>query len=261
MQSLQNWLWIPIGQYTTREISIKAFSHLHNLSLDFHIGRKTGEVLRILDRGTNSISSLLSQMLFQIFPAIVNIGLAVIVCAYVFSPSFGLILFLTMSLYIFVSITMTEWRTKFRRAAIEKDNYARTKAVDSLLNFETVKYYNAESFEINRYKDAMVSYQEADWKSSVSLNILNLTQNAVITGGLLAGCLLFAWEVSQGRSTPGDFVSFNMYMMQLYTPVSCHCYFQAVFFFLPLHFQMTCVCVVNGGINFFYLFVSSSYIG
>jgi ATP-binding cassette subfamily B (MDR/TAP) protein 6 len=156
---------------------------------------------------------------------------------------------------------MTEWRTKFRRAAIEKDNYARTKAVDSLLNFETVKYYNAESFEINRYKDAMVSYQEADWKSSVSLNILNLTQNAVITGGLLAGCLLFAWEVSQGRSTPGDFVSFNMYMMQLYTPVSCHCYFQAVFFFLPLHFQMTCVCVVNGGINFFYLFVSSSYIG
>lgn len=103
---------------------------------------------------------------------------------------------------------------------IELDNYARTKAVDSLLNFETVKYYNAESFEINRYKDAILEYQEADWKSSVTFNILNLAQNAIITGGLLSGCLLFAYEVSKGELTAGNFVAFNMYMMQLYTPVS-----------------------------------------
>ena len=100
------------------------------------------------------------------------------------------------------------------------DNFARSKAVDSLLNFETVKYYGAKYFKINRYDNAVVEYQKADWKSSVSLNILNIAQNAVITAGLLAGSLLFAWEVAQGRLTSGDFVAFNVYMMQLYTPVS-----------------------------------------
>ncbi|KAI8137554.1 hypothetical protein BJV82DRAFT_634815 [Fennellomyces sp. T-0311] len=219
IQATQNWLWIPIGQYTTREISVKMFSHLHGLSLHFHINRKTGEVLRVMDRGTNSIVQLLSQILFQIFPALANIVVAVFVCAIKFTPPFGIIVFLTMSFYLFVTISMTEWRTKYRRRMIELDNSARTKAVDSLLNFETVKYYGAEDFEINRYKDAIVEYQKADWISSTSLNLLNLAQNAVISAGLLAGCLLFAWEVSQGRLTSGDFVFFNMYMMQLYTPL------------------------------------------
>ena len=217
---MQNWLWIPIGQYTTREISVKMFSHLHSLSLKFHINRKTGEVLRVMDRGTNSIVQLLSQILFQVFPALANIVVAVFVCATIFTPPFGLIIFITMSLYLFVTISLTEWRTKYRRTMIELDNSARTKAVDSLLNFETVKYYGAEDFEINRYKNAVIEYQKADWLSSTSLNILNLAQNAVISGGLLAGCLLFAWEVSQGHLTSGAFVTFNIYMMQLYTPVS-----------------------------------------
>ncbi|KAG2230304.1 hypothetical protein INT48_001070 [Thamnidium elegans] len=219
LQSLQNWLWIPIGQYTTREISIKTFSHLHSLSLGFHINRKTGEVLRIMDRGTSSVVSLLNQILFQIFPVWVNIALISMYATYIYAPSFGFIVFMTMVLYMYITITVTEWRTKFRRSMIELDNSARTKAVDSLLNFETVKYYNAENFEINRYKEAILEYQEADWKSSVSLNILNLAQNAIITGGLLSGCLLFAYEVSKGELTAGDFVSFNLYMMQLYTPL------------------------------------------
>ncbi|KAI9251944.1 hypothetical protein BDA99DRAFT_444174 [Phascolomyces articulosus] len=219
IQALQNWLWIPIGQYTTREISVKMFSHLHGLSLQFHINRKTGEVLRVMDRGTNSIVQLLSQILFQVFPALANIVVAVFVCATLFTPPFGLIVFITMSLYLFVTISLTEWRTKYRRTMIELDNSARTKAVDSLLNFETVKYYGAEDFEINRYKNAVIEYQKADWLSSTSLNILNLAQNAVISGGLLAGCLLFAWEVAQGRLTSGAFVTFNIYMMQLYTPL------------------------------------------
>ncbi|KAI9012685.1 hypothetical protein CLU79DRAFT_708898 [Phycomyces nitens] len=219
IQSLQNWIWIPVGQYTTREVSVKLFSHLHSLSLDYHITRKTGEVLRVMDRGTSSIVQLLSQLLFQIFPALANIALAVIVFAFWFSPPFGLIVFITMALYIFATIAMTEWRTKFRRRMIELDNFARTKAVDSLLNFETVKYYGAEDFEVNRYKNAVLEYQQADWESSVSLNLLNLAQNTIITGGLLAGCLLFAWKVSEGQLTSGDFVVFNMYMMQLYTPL------------------------------------------
>ncbi|KAL0088954.1 hypothetical protein J3Q64DRAFT_1732499 [Phycomyces blakesleeanus] len=219
IQSLQNWIWIPVGQYTTREVSVKLFSHLHSLSLDYHITRKTGEVLRVMDRGTSSIVQLLSQLLFQIFPALANIVLAVVVFAFWFSPPFGLIVFITMALYIFATIAMTEWRTKFRRRMIELDNFARTKAVDSLLNFETVKYYGAEDFEVNRYKNAVIEYQQADWESSVSLNLLNLAQNTIITGGLLAGCLLFAWKVSEGQLTSGDFVVFNMYMMQLYTPL------------------------------------------
>ncbi|KAI8337667.1 P-loop containing nucleoside triphosphate hydrolase protein [Chlamydoabsidia padenii] len=219
IQACQNWIWIPVQQYTTREISIKMFEHLHSLSLAFHINRKTGEVLRVMDRGTSSVVQLLQQVVFQVFPAIANIIVAVFFFAFRFSLPFGLIVFVTMALYLFVTIRMTQWRTKFRREMNQLDNLARTKAVDSLLNFETVKYYGAESFEVDRYKTAIVDYQKADWKSSISLNVLNLTQNAVITLGLLIGSLLFAWEVSNGKLTAGDYVIFNMYMMQLYSPL------------------------------------------
>lgn len=219
IQAMQNWLWIPIGQFTTREVSVKLFAHLHSLSLHYHINRKTGEVLRTVDRGTNSIVQLLSQIVFQIFPALANILIAVVVFSVRFSLPFGLIVFATMALYLYTTITLTEWRNSFRRKMNELDNFARTKAVDSLLNFETVKYYNAEGFEVNRYDKAIVEYQKADYINSVSLNVLNLAQNAVITGGLLAGSLLFAYEVSRGTLTAGDFVSFNVYMMQLYTPL------------------------------------------
>lgn len=219
IQAMQNWLWIPIGQFTTREVSVKLFAHLHSLSLHYHINRKTGEVLRTVDRGTSSIVQLLSQIVFQIFPALANILIAVVVFSVRFSLPFGMIVFFTMALYLYVTVTLTEWRTSFRRKMNELDNYARTKAVDSLLNFETVKYYNAESFEVNRYDNAIVEYQKADYISSISLNVLNLAQNAVITGGLMGGSLLFAYEVSRGNLTAGDFVSFNVYMMQLYTPL------------------------------------------
>ncbi|KAI8979740.1 hypothetical protein BDF20DRAFT_871371 [Mycotypha africana] len=219
IQACQNWLWIPIGQFTTREISIKFFAHLHSLSLHYHINRKTGEVLRVVDRGTNSIVNILSQILFQIVPALANILIAVVVFSVRFSLPFGLIVFITMALYLYVTITMTEWRNAFRRKMIELDHVARGIAVDSLLNFETVKYYNAEGFEVRRYHDAIIESQKADYKNSVSLNVLNLAQNAVITSGLLAGSLLFAYEVSLGKLTAGDFVSFNVYMMQLYTPL------------------------------------------
>lgn len=220
IQCVQNFLWVPVNQYTTREVSIKLFEHLHLLSLGFHLNRKTGEVLRVMDRGTNSVVQLLSQILFQIFPAIANILIAVVLFTLTFSPAYGAIIFVTMALYLYVTITMTEWRTKFRRDMIELDNSARTKAVDSLLNFETVKYYGNSEYEVNRYRDAIVEYQKADWKSSASLNVLNLAQNSVISIGLFVGCLLFAYEVSLGRFTAGDFVIFNVYMMQLYSPVS-----------------------------------------
>ncbi|CAG8586657.1 7270_t:CDS:10, partial [Funneliformis mosseae] len=220
IQASQNYLWIPIGQYTTREISVKMFEHLHGLSLAYHINRKTGEVLRVMDRGTNSIISLLNQILFQIFPVIVDISVAVIYFVVEFGWIFGVIVFGTMASYILVTIWITEWRTQFRRDMIETDNDARSKAVDSLLNFETVKYYNAEQFEVKRYDDAIVKYQIADYKVSASLNMLNLSQNLVITVGLLAGCLLCAWKVTIGDFGVGDFILFITYINQLYGPLN-----------------------------------------
>ncbi|KAI7868229.1 hypothetical protein BDF14DRAFT_1794250 [Spinellus fusiger] len=219
IQAIQNWLWIPIGQYTTRKISVDMFNHLHSLSLQFHIHRKTGEVLRVMDRGSNSVIQLLNQVVFQVFPTLINGILAVVVFYIKFSPPFGVIVLLTMVLYLYVTIRLTEWRNHFRRQMNEKDSETRTKSVDALLNFETVQYYGNDAFEIARYKDAIIEYQKADWKCSISLNILTLAQNAVITAGLLAGSLLFAWEVSKGNLTAGDFVAFNIYMMQLYTPL------------------------------------------
>ncbi|PKC10833.1 hypothetical protein RhiirA5_413840 [Rhizophagus irregularis] len=220
IQSTQNFLWIPIGQYTTREISVKMFEHLHGLSLDYHINRKTGEVLRVMDRGTNSIISLLNQIIFQIFPVLVDIVIAVIYFVVEFGWIFGVIVFITMGSYIYVTVLITEWRTSFRREMIDLDNDARSKAVDSLLNFETVKYYNAEQFEIRRYDEAIVKFQVADYKVSATLNMLNLSQNLVITIGLLAGCLLCAWKVARGDFRVGDFILFVTYINQLYGPLN-----------------------------------------
>ncbi|CAG8495308.1 1956_t:CDS:2 [Paraglomus brasilianum] len=220
IQSTQNYLWIRVGQYTTREISTSMFAHLHSLSLSFHINRKTGEVLRVMDRGTSSIVSLLNQILFQILPVIVDIVVAVIYFVIAFGWSFGSIVFVTMVSYIYVTISITEWRTKFRRRMIELDNDARAKAVDSLLNFETVKYYNAERFEIQRYDEAVAKYQEADYEVQLSLNVLNLSQNLIITLGLLVGTLLCAYRTAQGEFTVGHLVLFLTYISQLYTPLN-----------------------------------------
>ncbi|RUS19582.1 ATP-binding cassette, sub-family B, member 6 [Jimgerdemannia flammicorona] len=182
-----------------------------------------------MDRGTNSIIQLLSQIFFQIVPTLVDIVIAVLYFIIAFGWSFGTIVLTTMVLYIYITVAITEWRTSFRREMIELDNDARAKAVDSLLNFETVKYYNAEEFEVRRYARAIESFQVADFKSSSSLNVLNLSQNAVITAGLLVGCLLCAYKVVNGKLSVGDFVLFLTYILQLYQPVR-----ETITFVLPL---------------------------
>ena len=144
LSSLQYFLWIPVGQYTTREVSVRMLEHLHSLSLQFHINRKTGEVLRVMDRGTASIGSLLSYLAFNILPVFVDIAIAVVYFIVTYDWAIGLIVFFTMALYIVCTIWITEWRTKFRREMNELDSASRARAVDSLLNFETVKYYNNE---------------------------------------------------------------------------------------------------------------------
>lgn len=159
LNNLRSFLWIRIQQYTTREIELELFRHLHNLSLRWHLSRKTGEVLRVMDRGTDSINNLLNYILFSIVPTIVDIIVAVVFFITAFNGWFGLIVFLTMMLYIIATITVTEWRTKFQRLMNLADNAQKARSVDSLLNFETVKYYGAEQYEVDCYREAIVKYQ------------------------------------------------------------------------------------------------------
>ncbi|KFZ69513.1 hypothetical protein N338_08080, partial [Podiceps cristatus] len=190
------------------------------LSLRWHLGRRTGEVLRSVDRGTSSINSLLSYIVFSIIPTITDIVIGIVYFTSVFSAWFGLIIFVCMSLYLTLTIFISEWRTKYRRDMNTRDNEAKSRAVDSLLNFETVKYYNAESYEVNRFNDAIIKYQVSEWKVSASLGLLNQTQNLVIGLGLLAGSLLCAYFVTENKLQVGDFVLFGTYIIQLYTPLN-----------------------------------------
>ncbi|XP_051870229.1 ATP-binding cassette sub-family B member 6-like isoform X2 [Pristis pectinata] len=219
VNNIRSFMWIKVQQYTSRQVQVGLFAHLHSLSLRWHLGRKTGEVLRSVDRGTNSINTLLSYIIFSIFPTIADIVIAIVYFSTNFNAWFGLLVFVCMVLYLTATILITEWRTKYRREMNTKDNEAKSKAVDSLLNFETVKYYNAESYEVNRFNDAILKYQVAEWKTTASLPVLNQTQNAIISLGLLVGSLLCAYFVTEKKFQVGDFVLFGTYIIQLYTPL------------------------------------------
>uniref|UniRef100_A0A672GSX7 ATP-binding cassette sub-family B member 6 n=1 Tax=Salarias fasciatus TaxID=181472 RepID=A0A672GSX7_SALFA len=199
VSNLRSFLWIRVQQFTNRVVQVRLFAHLHSLSLRWHLGRKTGDVLRSIDRGTSSINSLLSYIVFSIFPTIADIVISIIYFITYFNAWFGLIVFVCMTLYLTLTIIITEWRTKYRRDMNLQDNNAKSKAVDSLLNFETVKYYNAESYEVGRFEGAILKYQASEWKTQASLAFLNQTQNLIIGSGLLAGSLLCAYFVTEGK--------------------------------------------------------------
>lgn len=219
--NLRSFLWIPIQQFTTREIQVELFRHLHSLSLRWHLARKTGEVLRVMDRGTDSINNLLNYILFSIAPTMIDIVVAIVFFIGAFNWWFGLIVFLTMGLYLLATIFVTEWRTKFQRRMNLADNAQKARSVDSLLNFETVKYYGAEKYEVDAYREVIQKYQKAEFQSILTLNMLNIIQNVIICGGLLAGSLLCAYLVVVERTlTVGDYVLFASYIIQLYTPLN-----------------------------------------
>lgn len=220
LSNIKAFLWIKIQQFTGRTLQVRLFAHLHSLSLSWHLNRKTGEVIRMVDRGANSIYNLLNYLLFTIIPTFVDIGVAVVYFIVAFNVWFGLIVFLTMLLYIVGTVWITEWRTKFRREMNEKDNAAKAKAVDSLLNFETVKYYSGEEFEVERLDEAIKDYQNCEWETIASLAILNTVQNTIITGGLLAGTLYCGKLVVDGQLGVGDFVLYVTYTLQLYVPLN-----------------------------------------
>ncbi|XP_023176220.2 ATP-binding cassette sub-family B member 6, mitochondrial isoform X3 [Drosophila hydei] len=219
--NLRTFLWIRVQQYTTREIEIDLFRHLHQLSLRWHLQRKTGEVLRIMDRGTDSINNLLNYIVFSITPTILDLIVAVVYFIYAFNWWFGLIVFLTMFLYIASTIAITEWRTQYQRRMNLADNEQRARSVDSLLNFETVKYYGAEGYEVDCYREAIMKYQKEEFLSMLTLNLLNTAQNIILCLGLLSGSLLCVYLVVHHQTlTVGDFVLFSTYLMDLYMPLN-----------------------------------------
>ncbi|CAF3945798.1 unnamed protein product, partial [Rotaria sp. Silwood2] len=236
---LRTTLWTKIEQYTTRSLKLRVFSHLHHLSLSWHLTRKTGEVLRIVDRGTDSVDSLLTYVLFSIFPTIADIIIAIIYFVVQFNIWFGIIVFATMFVYLVSTIVITEWRTKrlvhiakmsqryawtsrkFKKEMNKYDNAMSGTAVDSLLNFETVKYYGAEQYEVTQYQDAIEKYQKAEWINQLTLQLLNISQAVLIGIGLTVGSLYCAWLVNiKHELTVGDYVLYGTYILQLYTPLN-----------------------------------------
>ncbi|TPX37565.1 hypothetical protein SmJEL517_g00459 [Synchytrium microbalum] len=217
----EDMLFLPVSQFTTRQVMVKVFEHLHSLSMRFHLGRKTGEILRVQERGTSSIGSLIELILFHIVPTLADIAIATIYFTYQFDLIFGAIVLATMCAYITCTVVVTEWRTKYRRLTNLLDNEMEAKAVDSLLNFETVKYFCAESFEVDQYGTAIRAYQKADFVSSATLFLLNSLQNIIINAGLLVGSLLCARRIFvDGTMTVGDFVLYLTYLNQLYEPLN-----------------------------------------
>ncbi|KAF9356983.1 Homocysteine S-methyltransferase 1 [Mortierella sp. AD094] len=219
VDTLQGLLWIPVGQFNTRELAVKMFEHLLNLSLRFHLNRKTGEVLRIQDRGVLSIVTLVSTLLFDILPCLVDIVVACIILTRAFNIYFGTIVGATMICYIYATILMTNWRMHYRRESNDLENAVEARAVDSLLNYETIKLFATEEYETNKYTGAILAYQKADRNSQYTLGILNTTLNFVIQGGLAIGCLLCAERVAQKEMTVSDFVMYYTYILQLYGPL------------------------------------------
>ncbi len=217
--NLRNMAFERVGQVATLSLAEDVFHRLHRLSLRFHLGRRTGEVTKIIERGTKSIDMMLYFLLFNIAPTAIEL-IAVGVIFYIY---FGWELVaataITVIAYIAITRWITEWRTKLRREMNDLDGQALHRAVDSLLNFETVKYFGAEAREEERYAGAARAYSEAAIKSENSLGILNITQS-LITNSLMAGAMLFTvWGWSKGQLTPGDLVLVNTYLMQLFRPL------------------------------------------
>ncbi|UJR30014.1 hypothetical protein I4U23_017559 [Adineta vaga] len=218
---VRSTLWVKIDQYTTRSLKIRVLSHLHDLSLRWHLIRKTGEVIRIVDRGTESVDSILNYILFNIFPTIADILIAIVYLIIKFNIWFGIIVFATMLIYLSSTIVITEWRTKFKKEMNKLDNAISGSAVDSLVNFETVKYYGAEKYEVEQYGEAIERYQKAEWINQLTLQLLNIVQSTVITIGLTIGSLYCVWLVSAKHElTIGDYILFGTYILQLYTPLN-----------------------------------------
>ncbi|WP_050464941.1 ABCB family ABC transporter ATP-binding protein/permease [Herbaspirillum autotrophicum] len=217
---LREFVFAKVTQRAVRTIALKVFRHLHSLSLRFHLNRQTGGMTRDIERGTRGVSSLVSYTLFSILPTLIEIALVLVYLVLHYDIWFTIITVVALTLYIVFTVAVTEWRTHFRRTMNDLDSRANSKAIDSLINYETVKYFGNEDFEARRYDEGLQRYETAAVKSQTSLSLLNTGQSAIIA----IAVTLILWRATQGvidgTMTLGDLVLVNAFMIQLYIPLN-----------------------------------------
>jgi len=216
---LRELVFAKATEGAARRISLQVFRHLHDLSLRFHLERQTGGMTRDIERGTRAVHSLISYSLYSILPTIVEVALVLGLLAVKFDAAFALITGAALVLYIAFTVSVTEWRTRFRREMNEFDSVAHSKAIDALLNYETVKYFNNEDFETRRYDVSLEQLRRAALRSKSSLSLLNTGQQLIIAAALVAILWRATQGVVDGRLTLGDLVMVNAFMIQLYIPL------------------------------------------
>ena len=217
---LRELVFAKATQGAARTIALETFQHLHALSLRFHLARQTGGMTRDIERGVRGIESLISYSLYSIVPTLIEVTLVLTILAVKFDAWFAWITLAALSFYIFFTVRITEWRTHFRKQANEFDSAAHTKAIDSLLNYETVKYFGNEAYEANRYDESLERLRKARLKSQTSLSLLNTGQQLIIAVALVAILWRATQGVVEGRMTLGDLVMINAFMIQLYIPLN-----------------------------------------
>ena len=217
---IRDALFSKVSQHSIRQISLTMFQHLHNLSLQFHLNRQTGALAKYIDRGTKGIDFLLRYVLFNIAPTFFEVFLVSGILFYLYGPWYAVVTLVTIGLYSFLTFKITEWRNVFRKRMNQADNDVSTKMIDSLLNFETVKYFNNEAFEANRLDQSLEEYELAANQSRHSLSLLNIAQTFIIMVGITIMLVMSVYGIKSGEINIGGFVVINAYMLQLYQPLN-----------------------------------------
>ena len=220
LSQLRDAVFAPVGQRALRRLAYETFVHIHSLSMRYHITRKTGGLSRIIERGVKGVDFLLRFLVFNMGPLVLELLLVAGILFYMFDVWYLAVVVLTIALYVWFTFAVTEWRVKIRKKMNDRDTEANQKAIDSLLNFETVKYFAAERWEAERYDRAMEGYEQAALKTSYSLSFLNFGQSFLITSGLVAVMVMAAVGVQNGNLSVGDFVMVNAYMIQITMPLN-----------------------------------------
>jgi ABC-type transport system involved in Fe-S cluster assembly fused permease/ATPase subunit len=220
LTQLRDGIFAKVAMHAVRRLAFRTFVHMHELSLRFHLERKTGGLTRVLERGRNAIETIVRMVILQLSPTIIELALIVGVLMWQFDWRYVAVVLVTVAIYLIYTYHATEWRIGIRRRMNESDTDANIKAIDSLLNYETVKYFSAEQREAERYDKSMARYEEASVRAYTSLAVLNAGQAAIFTLGLAAAMLMCAFEIKAGTKTIGDFVLINSMMIQLYQPLN-----------------------------------------
>jgi ATP-binding cassette subfamily B protein len=220
LTQMRDGIFAKVAMHAVRRLAYRSFEHMHQLSLRFHLERKTGGLTRVLERGRNAIETIVRMVIMQLVPTIIEVGLITAVLLFQFDWRYVAVILATVACYVTFTFSATEWRIGIRRRMNDSDTDANVKAIDSLLNYETVKYFVAEEREARRYDRAMARYEEASIKAYVSLNVLNAGQAVIFTIGLAAVMVMCVYGIRRGTHTVGDLVMINTMMIQLYQPLN-----------------------------------------